>query len=176
MRAVNTKSIIKSKTAWVNAIMFLASFLPAVQEWLAANPVPLLAAFAAVNVLVRFATSGKVTLFSDDGTAKNGGGSGGISPLLVIGAAAALSLAGFGLSSCSPVYAIATGQVPPATAVQRAGDGKAPVVMVASGDLAQAEEEAVRAEVLNESAPVNGLYDIGKVVDVSREVFTGSSK
>jgi hypothetical protein len=67
------KGILKSKTFWVQVLSVLTALVPAVQQWIKANPVEFLAALAAVNVLVRFATSGKVTLFpSDDDTSGNG--------------------------------------------------------------------------------------------------------
>lgn len=59
------KSILTSKTFWVQVVTFLSVFVPAVQEWLASNPEQFLGALAAVNVLVRFATKGKVTLFGE---------------------------------------------------------------------------------------------------------------
>lgn len=59
------KSILTSKTFWVQVVTFLSVFVPAVQQWLASNPEQFLGALAAVNVLVRFATKGKVTLFGE---------------------------------------------------------------------------------------------------------------
>jgi hypothetical protein len=57
------KSILRSKTFWVQVVAMLGVLVPAVQEWLAANPVEFVAVLVAVNVLIRFATSGAVTLF-----------------------------------------------------------------------------------------------------------------
>ncbi|MEM1083240.1 MAG: hypothetical protein AAGI48_03895 [Verrucomicrobiota bacterium] len=96
---MNTKPIFKSKTAWVNAVMLVASFLPPVQTWLAENPVGLMAVFTAVNVLVRFVTKDKVTLFP--GESSGSGSSGGIASVLVMSMAAACLLGGSLLSSCS---------------------------------------------------------------------------
>lgn len=56
------KNIIKSKTFWVQLATFAAAFYPPVQAWLASNPENVIGVVAAVNVLVRFATSGKVSL------------------------------------------------------------------------------------------------------------------
>ena len=61
----NSKNIIASKTLWVQVVAVVSTFIPAVGEFLRANPEGFVAALAAVNVLVRFATSGRVTLFRD---------------------------------------------------------------------------------------------------------------
>lgn len=71
-----TKPLLKSKTAWVMAIAFAAGFLPAAQEWIQKNPVTVLQALAAVGVLLRFVTSGKVTIFSDDDASGSGSSTG----------------------------------------------------------------------------------------------------
>lgn len=57
------KSIIQSKTFWIQVVTFAAAFIPAVNQWLTANPEQFVGALGSVNVLVRFATKGKVTLF-----------------------------------------------------------------------------------------------------------------
>lgn len=57
-----TKSILTSKTFWVQVITVVAAFIPQVQSWLSTNPEAVVGVVAAINVLVRFATSGKVTL------------------------------------------------------------------------------------------------------------------
>jgi hypothetical protein len=76
-----SKPVLQSKTAWVMAIAFLAAFIPAAQKWIAENPVTTFQALAAAGVLLRFATSGKVRIFSDDaatgGPAQGGGANGG---------------------------------------------------------------------------------------------------
>lgn len=56
------KTILQSKTFWVQMATLASAMVPAVQEFLAQNPVEFVAVLAAVNVLVRFVTSGKVTL------------------------------------------------------------------------------------------------------------------
>jgi len=85
---VEEKSLLKSKTIWLNMVAFFAAFLPVVQEWLATNPVELVSVFVALNVIVRFATRGKISLFSGTGAAN-----------LFIGF---LGFAALGLVSCSP--------------------------------------------------------------------------
>jgi hypothetical protein len=62
---IMNKSLLTSKTFWVQVVTFAAAFVPAVQVWLSANPEQFLGALAAVNVLVRFATQGKVSIFTD---------------------------------------------------------------------------------------------------------------
>lgn len=57
------KKALRSKTVWLNAVALLSASLPAVQEWLRENPVEIVSALAALNILVRFVTSGKVSLF-----------------------------------------------------------------------------------------------------------------
>ena len=59
------KSLLQSKTFWVQVVTFAAAFVPAVQEWLTANPEQFIGALAAVNVIVRFVTKGKVSLFPE---------------------------------------------------------------------------------------------------------------
>ena len=61
-----TKPWWKSKTVLLNVLALLALTVPAVAQWLKANPVEAAAVLSAVNLLVRFATQGKVTIFSDD--------------------------------------------------------------------------------------------------------------
>ena len=68
----------------------LTVLFPPVQKWLAENPVEFVAALAAVNVVVRFLTSGKVSI--------SGGLSGGAGCWLCLGAAVGFCM---GLPSCS---------------------------------------------------------------------------
>lgn len=58
------KNILTSKTFWVQVAAFASTFVPAIGEWLRSNPEGFVGALAAVNVLVRFATAGRVTLLS----------------------------------------------------------------------------------------------------------------
>jgi hypothetical protein len=100
---MNAKNILRSKTFWVQVIAFGASFYPPIGAWVAANPETALAALGAVNVLVRFATSGKVTIFQandDNGGGSSGGASGGnVLPLLCCVCTAVALMTG--LPSCA---------------------------------------------------------------------------
>jgi hypothetical protein len=99
-----TKPFWQSKTVWVQVLAVLSMLIPAVGAWVAKNPVEFVAVLAAVNTLVRFATSGKVSIFQDDSAndsgGKSGGSSGGSWLLAMIATAAGLSMAGGLLSSC----------------------------------------------------------------------------
>ena len=57
-----------SRTFWVNLVALLSLIVPAVRDWLAANPVEFVSALGAVNVLLRFVTAGKYEIkeFPDD--------------------------------------------------------------------------------------------------------------
>lgn len=68
--APTAKGLLKSKTFWLQVVTTAAVFLPAVQSWLAENPVEFVAVLGALNVLVRFATSGKISLFGAGETSK----------------------------------------------------------------------------------------------------------
>lgn len=59
------KTIIKSKTFWVNAIAVLSTLIPGVRDFIATNPEGSVGVLTAINVVVRFFTKGKVTLFSE---------------------------------------------------------------------------------------------------------------
>ena len=93
------KSILLSKTFWLQVVSVLSLMIPQVKAWLDTNPEQVLAVFAALNVLVRFISSGKVSIFSGD--KENSGSAGGLSPC-VLGIACAVGLAVGGLPSCSP--------------------------------------------------------------------------
>jgi hypothetical protein len=56
------KTIWKSKTFWLQVATLASAALPPVQAFLVANPVQFVAALAAANTLMRFATSGKVSM------------------------------------------------------------------------------------------------------------------
>ena len=60
-----SKNILKSKTFWVNALAGAAAFFPAVKEFIAQNPEGFVGVLTAVNVIVRFFTRGRVTVFTD---------------------------------------------------------------------------------------------------------------
>jgi hypothetical protein len=59
------KSIFFSKTFWLQVAAVVSAMFPAVQDWLVKNPVEFVAALAALNVLMRFVTSGKVAIMDD---------------------------------------------------------------------------------------------------------------
>lgn len=56
------KTIFLSKTFWLQVIALAALLFPPVAAWMRSNPVEYLSALAAVNVLLRFATSGAVSI------------------------------------------------------------------------------------------------------------------
>lgn len=56
------KSILKSKTFWLQIVTFVSVFAPPVQAFIVANPESATAVIGAVNVLMRFVTSGRVSL------------------------------------------------------------------------------------------------------------------
>ena len=74
-----TKSFLLSKTFWIQILAIASVMVPQVQAWLASNPVEIIAVFASVNLLVRFVTSGAVSIFPPE--EKSSGGSGGMLPL-----------------------------------------------------------------------------------------------
>jgi hypothetical protein len=94
---MNTKSIFQSKTFWVNLIVLVSAFFPPVKAWLAANPETAIGAVTAVNVLLRFITSGRISLFGAGERDDAGNGLGMV--LIWIGMTAGLVM---GLPSCSP--------------------------------------------------------------------------
>lgn len=109
---MNTKSILQSKTFWLQVITFIAVFFPAVQAWLVKNPETAMGVIGAVNVLLRFATSGKISLSGAGETKDNmaGGRSGG-TWLLVMGLGIGTAAVGL-LPSCSPDQLAAARAVP----------------------------------------------------------------
>jgi hypothetical protein len=83
---MTNKSIFLSKTFWIQIIAIVVALFPPVTVWLKANPVEYVAVFAAINILVRFATSGRINVFADGET---GGPSGGVVPLWLLAPTAA---------------------------------------------------------------------------------------
>lgn len=94
------KKLFRSKTFWVQLITLIAALFPEVQTFIQENPVRFTSGLVAVNLLVRFFTSGRIELFSSDGKDDDSAGS-GWSPLLLICMAAACALVGGLLSSCT---------------------------------------------------------------------------
>lgn len=115
---MKTKSILQSKTFWLQILTFIAVLFPAVQAWLVKNPETAVAVLGAVNVLLRFATSGKITLSGAGETKDNmGGGRSGGTWLLVMGLGLGTAAAGM-LSSCSPDQLAAARAVPVRSCVE----------------------------------------------------------
>ncbi len=67
----------QSKTVWLNVLALLSMAVPAVREWVEKNPVEPMAVLSALNLLVRFVTSGKISIFGDDDDSLSGQGSTG---------------------------------------------------------------------------------------------------
>jgi hypothetical protein len=126
------KSIFLSKTFWLQIVALAALVFPAVRD----NPVEFAAAWAALNVLVRFFTSGAVTLGTDHGpqTTENsfdnlgdgnppevtnsaGAGPGAGRALGLIGMVGILGALFVGLPGCSP------GAVYPSVSIAVPGHG-----------------------------------------------------
>ena len=104
---MKTKMILASKTFWLNVLALLLLLWPAARAWVSANPVEPLAVLGALNVVVRFLTSGGVSLFGSDGADETSGD--GDSGSRVLGVSAAMLLAcglagilGLSLPACSP--------------------------------------------------------------------------
>jgi hypothetical protein len=98
---MKTKSILASKTVWVNLISAASTLYPPVGVWVAANPQVAMAVLGGINILVRLITKGAVSLFPADDAGKvgSGNGLGGslLRLLMIMFTAAAL----VGLPSCS---------------------------------------------------------------------------
>ena len=92
---MNTKPFWQSKTLWTQLLAVVSLLIPAVQEWVVSNPVDAGAVFAAVNVVVRFVTHGKISPFPA------GDGGGGKNFLLVIGMGVLASGLVLSQTSCS---------------------------------------------------------------------------
>ena len=58
------KTIFKSKTLIVNAIIAVASLYPPVGEWVQSNPDTALQALAVINFVLRLVTKNKIVLFN----------------------------------------------------------------------------------------------------------------
>jgi hypothetical protein len=97
---MKTKSILQSRTFWVNVIAFLLLFLPAVQAWLQENPKSGFSILAALNLVLRTLTSSGIDIFASGGATKEEA-SGGMVPGW-FGIAVAGSLCIGSLPSCSP--------------------------------------------------------------------------
>lgn len=74
----NAKPWWQSKTVWMNVLALLSMAVPAVREWVAKNPVEPLAVFTAAGVILRFVTSGKISIFGEDDDSSGNGSSSGV--------------------------------------------------------------------------------------------------
>ena len=59
---METKNPLQSKTVWVNAIMAIAAFFPAIQSALQSNPTILIIAFSVINIILRLITKKEITI------------------------------------------------------------------------------------------------------------------
>lgn len=59
---MQTKSILLSKTFWLQVSAFVSTFVPAVGEFLRTNPQEFVGVLSAVAIVVRFVTKGKVNI------------------------------------------------------------------------------------------------------------------
>jgi hypothetical protein len=64
---------------WLNGVTLIAVAVPAVREWVEKNPVSVLQALSAVGLILRFVTSGQISIFGDDDDSISGKGSTGAS-------------------------------------------------------------------------------------------------
>jgi hypothetical protein len=90
------KTVWLSKTLWVQFLALASLLSPQVRLWVSENPVEFAAAWAGLNVFLRFVTQGKVSLSGDQG--EGSGGSGGLPLIVAMATAAALMGA---LPSCA---------------------------------------------------------------------------
>ena len=116
------KPIFLSKTFWVQIAALLMLLFPPVKAWFDANPVEYLSVLAAVNVLLRWVTSGAVSILpdkhdDDDGTVEQGGRR-LMGWLLLAGLAGSV---GISLPACSSAQMGAAKQVPIRATFQRDG-------------------------------------------------------
>ena len=105
---MNEKHILKSKTVWVMVIMFVASFFPAVNEYIGGKDgnAWVLQVVTAIGVLLRLITKDRVVLFSDD--------DGPLFPIWLVMVCISLAavIGGMTLSSCTPNQVEAARAVP----------------------------------------------------------------
>ncbi len=106
----NTKSLLLSKTLWLQLITILMGFYPPALAWLKSSPEDVVTLLVALNILVRFFTSTRIALFPPEDVEKTSGPAGGLSLLWITGMAAAVT--GVGLPSCSPDQIAAARAIP----------------------------------------------------------------
>jgi len=56
------KSILKSKTFWVNLIAAIAPLIPSVKEFIVGNPEAVMMSLGTIGMVLRLVTKGKVVL------------------------------------------------------------------------------------------------------------------
>ena len=100
-----SKSFLLSKTVWLQIILFALAFFPPALAWLKANPVEAVAVIGALNVLVRFVTSGKISILPPEEADGTGGSVGGRLPLWVVGLGMTAAIMGC-LPSCSALQEV----------------------------------------------------------------------
>lgn len=81
--ATNKTPFYLSRTFWINTAVLLSLIIPAVRDWLEANPVEFTTALGAVNVLLRFISTGKYQLAGEDGQSGQSANPAGVLPLPV---------------------------------------------------------------------------------------------
>ena len=106
---MNTKSIVQSKTFWIQLIAFASAFFPPARAWMVANPETAVGALGALNIVVRFITSGKITIFAAGANDDSAGS--GMAPCWLMGTAIA-GLSCIALQSCSPTQVTAFSRIP----------------------------------------------------------------
>jgi hypothetical protein len=87
------KSIFRSKTFWLQVASLASLLFPQVRAFVSHNPEQFVSVLAAANVIVRFATSGRVEIFSRGDGQNQGGASGWMMLIVVVGGMAALAMA-----------------------------------------------------------------------------------
>ena len=62
MPPVSVKPVWQSKTAWVNVIMAIAAFIPPVNDYIGKHPEAFVWGFAALNMVLRLISKGRIVL------------------------------------------------------------------------------------------------------------------
>lgn len=77
------KSPARSKTIGLNAGLMLLLLIPQVKDFVSNNPVSVPYALAAANIVLRFSTSGRISLFPGTAAGKTMGGSSWWLPVII---------------------------------------------------------------------------------------------
>lgn len=91
-----------SKTVWVQIITIISTLVPAVSDWLGSNGVTIIQVLGAVNIVVRFVTHGKISVFSDGESGNGGSGTHLLLAMCIVGGTLGC---GF-LASCSALETV----------------------------------------------------------------------